>query len=395
METVPYNLYPDQQFSNSFYEDLKIVTDIFIEKNSNRFSSIIDFYNAWLHKDGKTIDESPVQTKIEFLRIAIFWKNYAVFALENRRLTEKSALLLYKIRQNNLSLKPLADKIRGYLNTRLLSTQTNGRKILVKKKNIERLFNWLSATGEFTHELNRIKYIRKYIQQLNTNQLQNLMAGLSEIEKNFMHTCTQYLWRYTPNVENFINNTEKRYRNKENYIFTRRNRAEYYLNMVGAEILNRELQQEFNKTGKKVILLPKCMSKLPEHCKAEQSMNQITCKGCNPSCNINKLKQQFENDTTSVSLVPHSSSFSKYLKRWENSTEVGVIGVACVLNLLTGGYEMMSLNIPSQCVFLNYSGCKKHWSSKGISTNLNPVKLKEILSGQKQPAMQFDLSSLG
>ncbi|NJK98458.1 MAG: DUF116 domain-containing protein [Bacteroidales bacterium] len=53
--------------------------------------------------------------------------------------------------------------------------------------------------------------------------------------------------------------------------------------------------------------------------------------------------------------------------------------MACVLNLLKGGYEMQKLNIPSQCVFLDYCGCQKHWHKNGIPTDLNSNQLQKIV----------------
>lgn len=73
-------------------------------------------------------------------------------------------------------------------------------------------------------------------------------------------------------------------------------------------------------------------------------------------------------------LIRHSSSFSKWLEPWSKQRKTGLIGVACVLNLLTGGFEMKRLGIPSQCVFLDHSGCRKHWKSKCPSQlNINHV----------------------
>jgi uncharacterized protein len=55
------------------------------------------------------------------------------------------------------------------------------------------------------------------------------------------------------------------------------------------------------------------------------------------------------------------------------------VGVACVLNLIQGGYEMQSLGIPSQCVFLNSCSCKQHWIS-GAPTQIDFSKLVATLN---------------
>jgi hypothetical protein len=92
-------------------------------------------------------------------------------------------------------------------------------------------------------------------------------------------------------------------------------------------------------------------------------------------------------------LIPHSSDFSKFLVKWKDCPDTSLIGVACVLNLITGGYEMKRLNISSQCVFLDYCGCKKHWDKDGIATSLNVNQLKNIVQKPKvtseKPSMVF------
>lgn len=79
-------------------------------------------------------------------------------------------------------------------------------------------------------------------------------------------------------------------------------------------------------------------------------------------------------------LIKHATDFSKWLKPWANQSQTGLIGTACVLNLLGGGYEMKQMGIPSQCVYLNYSGCKKHWNKTGVPTEINIDRVSKLLS---------------
>lgn len=79
-------------------------------------------------------------------------------------------------------------------------------------------------------------------------------------------------------------------------------------------------------------------------------------------------------------LNPHSSGFSISLRKRENSTDTGLMGVTCILNLLAGGYEMKRLNIAAQCIFLDYCACKKQWDKSGMATRLNVEELINIVS---------------
>ena len=84
-----------------------------------------------------------------------------------------------------------------------------------------------------------------------------------------------------------------------------------------------------------------------------------------------------------VYLVPHSSGFSRWLDRWERERGVGVIAVACMLNILPGGYDMRSRRIASQCLPLDYPGCKKHWDKEGSPTAVNEDRLVRIITGAR------------
>ena len=58
----------------------------------------------------------------------------------------------------------------------------------------------------------------------------------------------------------------------------------------------------------------------------------------------------------------------------------GVTALACILNILPGGYEMRARGIASQCVPLDYPGCRKHWDRAGISTGVNEERLVQIVA---------------
>ncbi|WLD29947.1 MULTISPECIES: DUF116 domain-containing protein [unclassified Clostridioides] len=55
--------------------------------------------------------------------------------------------------------------------------------------------------------------------------------------------------------------------------------------------------------------------------------------------------------------------------------DVGIIGVACVLNLISGGWKVKNFGFVPQCVVLDYCGCKNHWHEKGIVTDINVDRL--------------------
>ena len=151
--------------------------------------------------------------------------------------------------------------------------------------------------------------------------------------------------------------------------------------MFGAEILNRELRADFEATKYKALLLPTCMrTESLSGCKAKSDGKELVCVSCNAACRVGQVANEMKMKNVITYLIPHSSDFSRFLSKWKDNKDTSLIGVACVLNLLTGGYEMKRLNIASQCVFLDYCGCKKHWDKKGFATSLNMKELQRIIS---------------
>ncbi len=60
------------------------------------------------------------------------------------------------------------------------------------------------------------------------------------------------------------------------------------------------------------------------------------------------------------------------------STDTGIVGIACVLNLISGGWRLNDIVIPAQCVLLDYCGCKNHWNKEGVPTEINFNRLKKF-----------------
>ncbi|MER2014473.1 MAG: hypothetical protein ABS871_07585, partial [Methanobrevibacter sp.] len=57
--------------------------------------------------------------------------------------------------------------------------------------------------------------------------------------------------------------------------------------------------------------------------------------------------------------------------RSEDKDELGIVGVTCVLNLISGGWKSKNLSIPPQCVLLEHVACKNHWLDEDIYGKIN------------------------
>jgi uncharacterized protein len=377
MEVITYSL---KDVSNiEFYQQLSIFSNKIIIEANQYFSEDISVYKEYLKKITTNKTLSNEEYLLEFIISGTFVNIYSSYAVSSGYFSTFVLSNLCFIRKKFPFTKPVIDFFRGYLSGLLLFS-INLKTFQHTAEAYSKLIKWLKATGEFSEEIKRLEILNQFYKSLPAHKAHEIINKSVAFASYFKEQSKLYLGKYTKKVDDFLIKEHKNYKNREDYLFCGRSETEYHLNMFGAELLNRKLRNGFNQTANKTVLLPTCMSN-PNNgkCKAILKGLQMKCSSCSTNCEINRLQELLKLKSVETYLIPHSSSFSEFLKHWQNQKTTGLIGVACVLNLLTGGYEMQSLNIPSQCVFLDYCGCRKHWHSKGIPTGLNQNQLEQIL----------------
>lgn len=352
----PYTLDAGKGDSNEFYRDLEIFTTVVIRKGFSRLNDIITDYKC---TTGKDVPNEEVL--LDFLIAGILWKEYAGIYVPMLKVKKNLLTFLYDLRSYP-SLKNTVDRLRGKLaSTWLIQQSRRNREVNIT--NLDYLACFLDATCEFREELKTLSAIRHFFGGKERAMAGKYLERIVEFAGWFKNSSFYCLGKYTSGVNDFLGAHPKNYEGREDYFFCGRRESEYHLNMVGAEILNRSLKKEFEKTDEKILLLPTCMSLRGSACRAKVLNGDLSCTHCTPACNISRATREMTKKGIRTVLIRHSSSFSKWLEPWSHQKTTGLIGVACVLNLLAGGFEMKRLGIPSQCIFLNHPGCRKHWKS--------------------------------
>lgn len=141
----------------------------------------------------------------------------------------------------------------------------------------------------------------------------------------------------------------------------------YHLNMLGADLTNKIFQADFQKRKRKALLLPTCMRISQHECKSKETHLGLKCSLCNKDCNVYKVAKVYPYE---LYLISHSSDSLKGATK-KDLEELGIIGVTCVLNLISGGWQATSLGIPPQCVLLNRVACSRHWLDKDIPSTID------------------------
>ncbi|BBL61195.1 DUF116 domain-containing protein [Methanobrevibacter arboriphilus] len=285
-----------------------------------------------------------------------------------------------------------------------ISKSIENNEINLINLKIDLLLKYLEATGDYKESLKHLNIWKEFFLNKDENTLKSYFKSIMSFVSFFEDYAKKELHIYTSNVETFKESYLEYHLNNEDIIFCGRSELEYHINLFGAEVMNKIFQKSFKARKKRVLLLPTCMRIPKTHkCNAVKDKLGLRCTSCNNNCNIGEITKNLNgnynykdnnhednnyedynhedndcNDEIPVYIVSHSSSILSNLTN-DDKTNVSIIGVACINNLIEGGWKISSHGIPPQCVILDYVGCKKHWTPKNIQTTINFNKLQNTV----------------
>lgn len=269
---------------------------------------------------------------IDFLALSVFYKVYIGKAIALHTIPQK-ILKHISYNRHDKYLKSSIDYIRGILIT-LFAIHERG-DMVYDLNGIQILIKWMIAVGDFKQEVTRFNIITSFLIEKDEIYIKNFLDTILSFREWFQDESKQALGIYTCNVEKFLEENLKSYRYKEDFVFCSRKKVEYHLNMIRAEIMNIAFREDLLNTKRKLLLLPACMRKSGSNCKAIKTEMGYSCAGCRQECRVNELNNWSKHNNLQVLIIPHQSD--TFSNRKIKSEEIGIIEVACVLNLLDGG----------------------------------------------------------
>ena len=378
----------------SFYTDVAEFSARVVAEIENRAAAGLSGYSryvTWVLHEGP---RSRREYALELLTVGMAIRLYGDVAAATPGWAMGLARELFGLRRRSPRRKPLADFLRAglfqlFMRKKMLRARTplarSQARTQTNYDRLPRLVEWLQATGEFEQEWRRVENWRRYWGELPRCDAEHWVAESIELFDWFTCEAEQALSKYTAGVIHFLEKTWALRCWREDQIFCGRLPVEYHLGMVAAEVMNDGLREDFLSKPRKVVLVPTCMrGARAGTCKAVTRGLDTTCTACDPDCAINRITKRMRYEAIEVYMVPHSSGFSRWLERWQNDPKVGVAAVACMMNILPGGYEMRSRRIASQCVPLDFPGCAKHWESEAVPTSVNEARLVQIVKGARE-----------
>ena len=378
-----YDLRGTESTSAGYYSDISWFADVVLAGIEVRAGATLEAYCRFVQGELHEAPRSHGEYAMELLTLGMALGRYLGAAEATPQGVIALARTLFGARRRWPRLKPAIDPARAAIGKFLLAPRIgkmpdSGPLSLVR---LARLIEWLHATGEFEQEALRLRNWQGFLGTLATAGAGQCMESALNLFAWFESEAAETLACYTQGVAGFLATELSQRGCREDHLFCSRTRVEYHLNMVAAEVMNRGLRADFGQTRKRAVLVPACMRGAHAgSCQAEVDGVDMTCTACDPACAVNRLTSKMSSLGAKVYLVPHSAGFSRWLERWQREPETGVTAVACMLNILPGGYEMRARQIASQCVPLDYPGCRKHWSREGIPTGVNEEQLVRVVA---------------
>jgi hypothetical protein len=149
---------------------------------------------------------------------------------------------------------------------------------------------------------------------------------------------------------------------------------QYHLYMLEIELTNRLNRNQFLQADHKISLQPYCLQDFSVKCKASDNGFDYQCKSCSKNC--------FQNYTSKIlkdnSIEPYIwmggsiSNFAKETKRKQQT--LGILGIACIPELLMGMRKCRKYHIPVVGLPLNANRCIR-WFGE---FHPNSVDLEEL-----------------
>lgn len=375
MEKHIYNLKFNDENSKEFYETTKFISKIVLNQSVNISNNIINDYMKYI-KDNKIENlRTFKEYYIEITLIGVLIKEYKDNVESYNPINYPIFFFLNKIRNISKSKKNI-DKIRGRLIYKVLSRKSLCYGVTNLSK-FRRTILYLKSTNDFKEEIIRIEQWGKFLKGKSNGYVNDFFITSNKLSEIIYENGDKYLKKYLLNVENYLNSYEKDHINKEDYIYCGKGIIQYYFNIISSEIMNSVYIDDFLKIKEKYIFLPSCMRNNISKCKGKTTNTGILCRNCDVNCNISKLNKKFNSNKVQIYIIPHENIL---LKNNKEINKRGVIGIACITNLISGGFKAIRLGFIPQCVILDYCGCSNHWYKNHIMTDINSNILLEKLN---------------
>jgi hypothetical protein len=221
----------------------------------------------------------------------------------------------------------------------------------------------------------------EYIQQLSRNK-RKLRKSAGNPSKDA--ALAMLLQQMDDNLSNYLTGVEQHLRSAPPHkIITDRrlltSRQQYYLYMIEFELVNRIHKERFLDSNFRIALLPYCLRETQTDCKARPDEIDYVCRGCLKTCYINEVSKLLREHDVHPYIWRNAKLKSLFRELIGKHGSIGVLGIACVVELVWGMRLCMKVKLPVMGIPLNANRCAR-WMDGFYENSIDLSPLEMILN---------------
>lgn len=377
-EMLPYSLVKDGRDARFFYRDLARITNRVLDKG-DMLRDELKLYRRLLPRNDASTDGELL---LDLLILGVLRRRYLGSALVAPR------FVLFLLHTVNRLRKLFSHSGFGWL--RAILGRVKGALLYAAYRPRAPiapgdcpawptlLYRWLSSVGDFDEEMIRLRPVFSYLNRVDERFLLSATQHVSRFVDWFEVHCETLLGKYMHSIDRYLEDVWPKRIGRVGYLLSGKSRVEYYLNMVGAEILGRRFSDSFAAARVRSLHVPSCMRRPEMWCHKTKTRYGYRCNRCTMDCPVAVLSEMTAKDNCDVYIVNHkTATYAKWERRKGKNN--GVIAVTCAPNILSEAFKGRRLGIPLQSAILDYSGCT-HWLRRPCVTNVYAKRIREILA---------------
>jgi hypothetical protein len=163
---------------------------------------------------------------------------------------------------------------------------------------------------------------------------------------------------------------------------------QYHLYMLEIELRNRLNAKSFQKCDTKLAFLPHCLRDLNAECQSAKCGVDTVCQECSGVCNINAVSKMLRRYGIHPYLWMTANLRSLFRKLKKEGKHLGVLGIACIPELVSGMRLCASAEVPVVGIPLDANRCARWWGEFYPNT-VNQQQLEKLLGQDTSKAVSI------
>lgn len=206
----------------------------------------------------------------------------------------------------------------------------------------------------------------------------SLRGGVGSSESRLVCTLKEYLSQHTVNVASHISGLSLAGR-LDHVLST--SEEQYHCHMLEVELVNRLHGGAFRACDTRLAFLPHCLHDLTVQCQSVLRGDDHVCKGCSKGCALNAISKLLRRHGVTPYIWMTANLQALFRRLHREGKVVGVLGIACLPELVRGMRKCMQAHVPVIGLPLDANRCARWWG-QSYPNSVN-VRQLEALLGQE------------